>query len=254
MSQSQAVRAFKNHNADLKSLDLLYAVLLHALVLIIIAVMAFWQQQHKTEPLKRIEVMMISAKDLAKLEQQAQPKIKKRVVKPRTKIKKPKPKTKKKIKSVKPTFKTKVKAANKTIIKTPTVEIDDDFDPFAPIVSSSNRTAPIKKASTSRPELANLAGKQLSNSEKERYIALMQAAVQKHWKISASASDFNNPLVEMKLLPTGAIASVRILESSGNAAIDSSLIRAIHAAGPFDLPRQQFEFFRVNRIRFHPLQ
>jgi len=111
-----------------------------------------------------------------------------------------------------------------------------------------------KKAHTSRPELADLAGKQLSRSEKERYIALMQAAVQRHWKVAMSASNFSDPLVEMKLLPSGDIASLRIIESSGNQALDASLIRAIKAAAPFELPRQQFEFFRLNRIRFHPLK
>ena len=80
----------------------------------------------------------------------------------------------------------------------------------------------------------------------------MQAAVQQHWKLPVSTANFSNPLVEMRLLPNGEVESVRILESSGNDAIDASLIRAIKAAAPFTLPRQQFEFFRVNRLRFHP--
>ncbi len=257
MSQSLAVkRSSSQHGADLKSLDLLYAVLLHLLVLTIIAIIAFWQQQHKSEPLKRIEVMMISAKDLAKLEQQAKPKPVKRKkvkVKPRPKKKK-KPAAKPKPKKAMPKPVAKAKAVKKSIAKTPAAKVDDNFDPFAPIASSSDKTAPLKKATTSRPELADLAGKQLSKNEKERYIALMQAAVQRHWKVAASAYKFTTPLVEMKLLPTGAIESVRILESSSNDAMDASLIRAIKAAAPFELPRQQFEFFRVNRIRFHPLQ
>ena len=255
MSQSRAAKRLNHqHSADLKSLDLLYAVLFHVLVFTIIAVLAFWQQQHKSEPLKRIEVMMISAKELARLEQQAQPKkrpAKRKVIK--SKAKKKKPKIKKKIKS-KPKVSTHIKPAKKTVSKTAAAELDPDFDPFAPVVSSSNTATPVKKATTSRPEANDVAGKQLSTSEKERYIALITAAVQRHWKVSASSTRFNDPLVEMKLLPTGDIASVRVLESSGNPAMDASLIRAINAAAPFELPRQRYEFFLNNRMRFHPLQ
>jgi len=260
LSQSHAAKGKQQQNTGLKSLDLFYAVLLHVLILIVIAVIAFWQQQHKVEPLKRIEVMMISAKDLAKLEQQAhrKPVHKKHVIKhkkhikPKLKItkkiiKKPKPKQKKPRPIIKP------KPVTKAIAKK-AAKVDANFDPFAPVTSKSDVKAVTKKAHTSRPELADLAGKQLSRSEKERYIALMQAAVQRHWKVAISASKFSDPLVEMKLLPSGSIASLRMLESSGNQALDASLIRAIKAAAPFELPRQQFEFFRLNRIRFHPLK
>jgi len=263
LSLSRAAKGKQQQNTGLKSLDLLYAVLLHVLILIILAVMAFWQQQHKSEPLKRIEVMMISAKDLAKLEHQAKPKPvhKKQTIhhKKKLKTKKAKIKTKQKIiKKPKPKKKApkatiKSKPIKKTIAKKAT-NVDADFDPFAPVASKSDVKATHKKPRTTRPELADLAGKQLSRNEKERYIAFMQAAVQRHWKVAISASKFSDPLVEMKLLPSGDIASLRILESSGNQALDASLIRAIKAAAPFELPRQQFEFFRLNRIRFHPLK
>ncbi|MDQ6969803.1 MAG: energy transducer TonB [Mariprofundus sp.] len=265
MSQSHAAKAGAQHNTGLKSLDLLYAVLLHVLILIIIAVVAFSQQQPKDEPLKRIEVMMINAKDLAKLERQAQtvhkkpaikhkkvkqkPKPKPKIKKQKTKIKKLVPKKLKKETANKPKTKPKSKPKPKK-----TAVIDDNFDPFAPVTSNTDVKSVPKKASTSHPELANLAGKQLSQSEKAHYIALMQAAVQRNWKVAMSAAKFSDPLVELKLLPSGAIAAIRILESSGNQALDASLIRAIEAAAPFELPSQQFEFFRLNRIRFHPLK
>jgi len=259
LSQSHAVKLDHSHNADLKSLDLLFALLLHLLIFTVIGVLAYWQQQHRPEPLKRIEVMMISAQQLAKLEQQSHRKAKpvkhkqaKAKPKPKTKPKKPVAKPKP---ASKPAHIAKPKAVKKAVAKKKTVaKVKDDFDPFAPLASTTDRTVSTKKASTSRPELANLMGKQLTSSEKERYIALMQAAVQEHWKLAISSAKFTDPLVEMQLLPSGAVASVKILESSGNDALDASLIRAIKAAAPFELPRQQFEFFRVNRIRFHPLK
>jgi len=281
LSQSHAVNRSHNHDQHhsdgLKSLDLLFALLLHILIFTVISTLAYWQQQHRVEPLKRIEVMMISAQQLAKLEQQSRRKAKpvkhkqvkvkpKPKAKPKPKIKpkpKPKPKVKPKPKPKKPVAKVKPKPApvakpkptKKAVTKKVTrAKVDDNFDPFAPLASTTDRAVSTKKASTSRPELANLAGKQLTSSEKERYIALMQAAVQEHWKLSASVAKFTDPLVEMRLLRSGAIASVKILESSGNQTIDASLIRAIKAAAPFELPKQQFEFFRVNRMRFHPLK
>jgi len=275
LSQSRAANIkgrHAGHSADLKALDLLAALLFHLLIFTVIGLLIYWQQRHQPEPLKRIEVMMISAKQLAKLEHPSHRKAKavkhKRVkVKAKPKARpKPKPKPKKAAAKPKPALtvhkagpqkpKPVAKAAPKkhapAAVKKKKVE--DNFDPFAPLASTTDRTKSSKKASTSHPDLANLVGKQLSSSEKERYIALMQAAVQQHWKLPISAAKFTDPLVEMQLLPTGAVASVKILESSGNAAMDASLIRAIKAAAPFELPRQQFEFFRVNRIRFHPLK
>ncbi|GAV21100.1 colicin import membrane protein [Mariprofundus micogutta] len=259
MSPSRTAKYQSDHSGDLGKQDLLFALLLHMLVFTIVMVMAFWQGQRQEEPLKRIEVMMISAKELARLEQQARRKPKptkqvkaKEKAKPKASVK---PKPKAKVKPVlklaparakpKPQPKQKRKAAEK---------VDPDFDPFAPVASTTDRSESTLKASTSRPDIANIMGQQLSKNELERYIALMQARVQDNWKVPASADNAKDPLVEMQLAPTGEVVSVKILESSGNDLLDASLIRAIHAAAPFELPRQQFEFFRVNRIRFHPLK
>ncbi len=214
-----------NNRADragLRGLDLLFALLVHVLVITLIVILAFWQKQYQSEPLKRIEVAMISAKELAKLQHPA------KKSRPRMPVKsKPGPKL------------------------NPAPKAQEAFDPFAPLASSTDRKTP---ARAPRSELANLAGKQLSKQEMNRYIVLIQAAVQRHWKVPASLSHISDPLVEMRLQPDGSVASVKLLESSGSQTLDNSLIRAIHAAAPFQLPRKQFEFFRINRIRFHPLK
>ena len=82
----------------------------------------------------------------------------------------------------------------------------------------------------------------------------MRAAVEKQWKIPVAIPGIKNPLVEMVLQPNGQIKSLIILEGSGNATLNASLIRAIRAAAPFAVPKEQFEYFRVNRIRFHPFK
>jgi len=224
LSPSHTANSHYIDPASLSRTDVVLALLLHILVLSVISVLAYWQGRHAPEPMHRVEVMMISAKELAKLEHP------KPAAKPRPQ--KPKP-------EIKPDAKLK-----------PGKQKAEEFDPFAPVESSSD----VKEASTSQPELADIAGKQLSQQEMDRYIAMIQAAVQRNWKVPASVNYDQDPLVEMRLQPSGEVAGVRILESSGNAALDASLIRAIQAAAPFTLPQQQFEAFRINTIRFHPLK
>jgi len=93
---------------------------------------------------------------------------------------------------------------------------------------------------------------QLSKQEANRYIAMIQEAVNRHWKVPVSLGHVNNPVVELKLRPDGSVVSIRILESSGDVSLDASLSRAIRAAAPFTLPQKQFEAFRDNKITFVP--
>ncbi len=251
MSQSQPAKHTRYHTFS--GLDFLFAVLAHILIVGMIAIIAWWQSNHApTPPLKRIEVSMISAQDLKAMQHQAH-------------------KTQKKVKTVKKTHKPKVKAVVKQKIKpkkkpvlklkpktkkavksTKKIKEDPDFDPFAPVESSSNKTT--KTRSKPKPDMADIMGKQLSTQEIDRYIAMMQAAVQSHWKVPGGINENTpDPLVEMILQPNGRLLSVKILESSGNSALDQTLIAAIRAAAPFRVPSKQFESFRNNRIRFHPL-
>lgn len=256
---------FANKGADpasLNRLDLLLAVLLHALVIILIAVLTYLKGQHQPEPMQRIDVMMISAKELAEMmqphpKQQPAPKVK---VKPKPKpepkpIPKPEPKPAPAPKPAppKPAPKPQPKAAAKQPAKAkPAKAADTSFDPFAPVASSSDTTKP---ARTRSPDMADIAGKQLTASEKEKYTALIQDAVARNWKVAASVKYNKDPVVELRLRPNGEVDSVRIIQSSGNAELDASLERAIRAAAPFQVPPGLgFEYFRDNTITFRPLQ
>ncbi len=140
-----------------------------------------------------------------------------------------------------------------TKIKIPLIakpETDPDYDPFSPMKSDSDKE--LEALDSFQSELPRITEKQLSQKEINRYIGRIQAAVEKQWKIPVAIYNIKDPLVEMILQPGGQIQLLRILESSGNTTLDTSLIRAIHAAAPFEIPKEQFEYFRVNRIRFHP--
>lgn len=236
-------------SSTFSGLDFLFAALAHVLVAILIAIIMWWQNTHIIpEPLKRIEVSMISAKDLQQL--MHPPKAQKKHLKPTPKkIVKPKP--------IKPRTALAPVLKPKPVVKSKPVKTkaaEPDYDPFAPVESTSNKKS-TKARSTPKPDIADIMGKQLSKNEIERYIAMMQAAVQQHWKVPGGISDNTpDPLVEMTLRRDGGLVSVHILESSGDATLDQTLISAIQAAAPFNLPKQQFESFRVNRIRFHPLK
>jgi TonB family protein len=125
-------------------------------------------------------------------------------------------------------------------------ETDPNYDPFTPMESDSDQK---HKALSEQTRITET---QLSQKEINHYIGRIQAAVEKQWRIPVAIYNITDPLVEMTLQSGGQIQSLIILESSGNATLDASLIRAIQAAAAFDIPKEHFEYFRVNRIRFHP--
>jgi len=236
---SQSLAVSPNH-VSLSALDIAAAAVFHILILAVVLAFGLWHRQTQELHLKSVKVHLISAHQLERLQHHAQPKKKRH--KPKIK---PKPVVKSRPKPV-------LKLKSKPVIKPrarPKPKVEDNFDPFKPMESTTD----VKSAPVISPKAAQVFQGQLSKQEINRYIALIQAAVQSHWKVPNIGKDVQNPLVEMVLNPGGSVREVRILESSGNAALDASLVRAIEAASPFQVPQQQFELFRNNKIRFHPL-
>jgi len=240
------VRSFTGQNtnpnhASLSALDIAAAAVFHVLILAIVLAFGLWHRQTQEIHFKSVKVHLISAHQLERLQHRVHPKTKhhKPKIKPKPVVK-PKPKPVLKLKP-KPVLKHKAKLKPKA---------EDNFDPFKPMESTTD----VESAPVISPKAAQVFQGQLSKQEINRYIALIQAAVQSHWKVPNIGKDVKDPLVEMVLNPGGSVREVRILESSGNTALDASLVRAIEAASPFQVPREQFELFRNNKIRFHPLR
>lgn len=232
-------------SANLQTLDLLFAVCLHALVLAVILMLALWHKPQEFHP-QSVQISMISARQLDQMMRRSSP--------PPAEKPKPKPEPKPEVvkpKPVKPVPKPPqpkpVPAPAKPAAKAKPAR---DFDPFKPMESSTDITSSAPKIDKKAAEV--FAG-QLSEQELNRYIALIQDAVQRHWKVPTTGK-VNDPLVEMILNPDGSVNRVNILESSGNGAFDASLLRAIEAAAPFQVPTREFGMFRNNRIRFRPMQ
>jgi len=232
--------------ADLQSLDLLFAVCLHALILIVVVMLALWHKPQEFHP-QSVQISMISAKQLDQMIKRARAPepVAKPKEKPKPPVVKAKPKPEPKLQALpKPA---PAAAKPKPAARTKPAK---DFDPFKPMESSSDVSSSAPKINS---KAADVFAGQLSAQEINRYIALIQDAVQRHWKVP-TAVKVHDPLVEMILNPDGSVNKVNILESSGNGAFDASLLRAIEAAAPFEVPTREFELFRNNRIRFRPTQ
>jgi TonB family protein len=228
--------------AQLHGLDFLVSVAVHALIVGIIVALAMWEVHRTPKPLSRLQVSMITQAQLDRMIRHA--------AKARPHAK-PKPRAHARPKPAAPISHPASPHAGRTKqVAKARAKPEQPFDPFAPLESKDDRTT--APTHTQHNALANMQMQQLSKQEINRYIAMIQTAVQQHWKVPLSLGPVHNPLVELKLNPDGSVASISILESSGDAALDASLSRAIEAAAPFQLPAKQFEVFRDNRIRFVP--
>jgi len=113
-----------------------------------------------------------------------------------------------------------------------------------------------EKAEKLRKEQALISAKedkQAANS----YLQLIQARLSKHWNRPKSARRGMETLIELRLVPTGRIVGVKILESSGDMAFDRSVEQAAFKAAPFSElqsiePRIFEQYFRSVKIVFNP--
>ena len=95
--------------------------------------------------------------------------------------------------------------------------------------------------------------KQAANS----YLQVIQARLSKQWNRPKSARRGMQTLIELRLVPTGRIVGIEILESSGDLAFDRSVEQAAYKAAPFSelqsmKPRIFEQYFRTVKIVFKP--
>ncbi|MDX8380634.1 MAG: TonB family protein [Ghiorsea sp.] len=224
--------------------DLALAFTLHICVVGVLLMANQWHTAQPKIPERVVQVKMVSLEDLQAM-------IGKPVVKPKKKKTVPKkvePKPQLKVTSVKP----KAVLHPKKNVRKKKVEEELDYDPFAPMESTPKKRK--KKRLDNTKVLDEMLKKQISDVEINRYIVGMQQAVEGQWKVPTEMiGNVVDPLVELKLLPNGNVLAVRILESSGSKQLDATLLQAVYAAAPFEIPNQQYSLFKANRIRFHPL-
>lgn len=86
------------------------------------------------------------------------------------------------------------------------------------------------------------------------YIAQLTRAVRARIVLPPSVQ--GNPEAELRVvqLPTGEVVSVRLLRSSGDAALDQAVERAVFAASPLPLPADRSLFKREFSFTFRPFE
>lgn len=83
---------------------------------------------------------------------------------------------------------------------------------------------------------------------------LIRQRVTRNWIRPASAPDGLNCLVRVRLAPGGEVLAVSVVKSSGNALFDRSVENAVYKAAPLPVPDdpQLFKYVREINIKFDP--
>jgi TonB family protein len=89
------------------------------------------------------------------------------------------------------------------------------------------------------------------------YLRLITARLSQSWNRPKSARRNMETLIELRLVPTGRLLGIEILESSGDIAFDRSVEQAAYKAAPFSElqkmePRIFEQYFRSVKIVFNP--
>lgn len=85
----------------------------------------------------------------------------------------------------------------------------------------------------------------------DRYRSMIEAAVRKHWQIPPGARAGMGCVLRVRLLPSGEVIRVEIVQSSGNTIFDKSVELAIRQASPLPVPKVETGLFDVFRdLRF----
>jgi colicin import membrane protein len=84
------------------------------------------------------------------------------------------------------------------------------------------------------------------------YIAKIQAKVRGNWILPQGLTGNPEAVFDVVQLPTGEVLSARLVKSSGNAAYDQAVERAILKSSPLPLPASRELFARELKLTFRP--
>ncbi len=89
----------------------------------------------------------------------------------------------------------------------------------------------------------------------QTYFQGIRSKIVANWSRPASARNGMQATLRVELVPTGEVAGVSLVQSSGDAAFDRSAEAAVRKAGRFDVPRESAIFerrFRRFNLQFNP--
>ena len=88
-----------------------------------------------------------------------------------------------------------------------------------------------------------------------QYVSAIKDRVERNWIQPPGSRSGLSCVVKVRLIPGGDVASVQIVQSSGDGAFDDSVEKAVYRAQPLPLPPAEqglFERFRELTFRFTP--
>ena len=94
----------------------------------------------------------------------------------------------------------------------------------------------------------------LSRGIVNKHVALIAQKIERNWRQPPGTPANLQCKIDIRLRSNGDVISVKIAESSGNAAFDRSVETAVRKASPLPVPRDSviFKQFEVMRLRFEP--
>jgi colicin import membrane protein len=107
-----------------------------------------------------------------------------------------------------------------------------------------------RKAETERVARELAAGAR--NKSLADYIGRIQAKVRSNWILPSDLQGNPEAIFNVVQLPTGEVISARLAKSSGNAAYDAAVERAILKSSPLPLPEPRSLFARELKLTFRP--
>jgi len=87
-----------------------------------------------------------------------------------------------------------------------------------------------------------------------KHVAMIAQKIERNWRQPLDAPPRLNCKIDIVLLPSGNVVSVKVVESSGNQSFDRSVETAVRKASPLPVPSDSviFKQFEVMRLRFEP--
>lgn len=91
------------------------------------------------------------------------------------------------------------------------------------------------------------AQQQREQSEIDKYMAAIAQKIRQNWVVPPNYDKKAECLLDIRLMPTGDVLNVKLLQSCGHAELDASLITAVKNAEPLPLPGSEKNLF--NKFR-----
>lgn len=111
------------------------------------------------------------------------------------------------------------------------------------VIAQKKRTAEQKKRAA------------YEQSEVSKYKGLIRSQITRNWIFPASYQKGMKCKILVRLIPSGDVVSVRVIQSSGNSAFDRSVEMAVNKASPLPVPKSSsglFDHFREVEFVFDP--